>query len=71
MEKKKKRSLEEIFADLKEAEKEFDEKLLKYGMKEIKPKKDETQGESPNDIEGESNSQSEPSNDSETENKDA
>ena len=39
--KKKKRSLEEIFADLKEAEKEFDDKLEKYGMKAIKPPKEE------------------------------
>ena len=39
MEKKKKRSLEEILNSLKEAEKEFDEKLDKYGMKEVKPKK--------------------------------
>lgn len=40
--KKKKRSLEEIFADLKEAEKEFDDKLEKYGMKAIKPPKEES-----------------------------
>ena len=39
MEKKKKRSLEEILNSLKEAEKEFDEKLDKYGMKEVKSKK--------------------------------
>lgn len=39
--KKKKRSLEEIFASLKEAEREFDDKLEKYGMKNVKPPKKE------------------------------
>ena len=43
--KKKKRSLEEIFADLKAAEKEFDDKLEKYGMKAIKPPKEENNQE--------------------------
>lgn len=43
--KKKKRSLEEIFADLKAAEKEFDDKLEKYGMKAIKPPKEENSQE--------------------------
>ena len=39
MEKKKTRSLQEILDALKAAEKEFDEKLDKYGMKEVKQKK--------------------------------
>ena len=38
MKKKERRSLEEILDSLKNAEKEFDEKLDKYGMKDIKPK---------------------------------
>ena len=36
MEKKKHRSLEEILESLKDAEKEFDEKLDKYGLKVVK-----------------------------------
>lgn len=44
--KKKKRSLEEIFQSLKEAEKEFDEKLIKYGLNNVKQKeKEEGQAE--------------------------
>ena len=41
MVKKAHRSLEEILNSLKDAEKEFDEKLDKYGLKDIKPKKSE------------------------------
>ena len=41
MVKKAHRSLEEILNSLKDAEKEFDEKLDKYGLKDIKPKKPE------------------------------
>lgn len=41
MEKNTHRSLEEILDSLKKAEKEFDEKLDKYGLKEVKPKKEE------------------------------
>lgn len=43
MKKKEHRSLEEILNSLKDAEKEFDEKLDKYGMKAVKPKKGEEQ----------------------------
>lgn len=39
MAKKEHRSLEEILNSLKNAEKEFDEKLDKYGLKDVKPKK--------------------------------
>ena len=41
MTKKTHRSLEEILNSLKDAEKEFDEKLDKYGLKDIKLKKPE------------------------------
>lgn len=45
MKKKEHRSLEEILNSLKDAEKEFDEKLDKYGMKDVKPKKGEEQSQ--------------------------
>ena len=44
MAKKTHRSLEEILNSLKDAEKEFDEKLDKYGLKDVKPKKSEEEG---------------------------
>lgn len=53
MEKKKHRSLEEILDSLKTAEKEFDEKLDKYGMKEVKQKKPE--GEQSQEIASDNN----------------
>lgn len=45
MKKKEHRSLEEILNSLKDAEKEFDEKLDKYGMKAVKLKKEDEQAQ--------------------------
>ena len=56
MAKKTHRSLEEILNSLKDAEKEFDEKLDKYGLKDIKPKKPE--GEE-GEVQGEETTQEE------------